>query len=554
MRRTAHPLTFLVSLLLAALMGCGREQKQPDLTQQELRDRLSRPGVPTIVSVQDSIFSPMQLHSFYEANSMQPAWSAEKNLLPVADSLLSAIHESDRDGLDPTIYHLRSLDSLRAELRRRYTGREPIAPSLRTDLDLLLTDAAILFGCHLAEGVIAKDSLRVRWTADSSSVRYDSLLNALLQSQTVKQVFQSLHPQHQSYAGLKQMLVNLEATSKKGGWGSVPAGPALAPGASGKRVFALRNRLWASGDLAGRTGWQSDEFDSTLVDGVRSFQRRHGLEPSGTADSATVAELNVPIGKRIEQIKINLERWRWMPHVLGRKHILVNIPDFRLTVVEDGEEVMKMKVVLGLPNWQTPVFSAAMTHVLFNVHWIAPDDILSKELINYMKADSNYLRSNEMTLWRKSGDTLVKVDPHTIQWAEMNENNIDFFLRQEGGPQNIMGQVKFLIPNPHNVYLHDTPYREDFPKNIRMFSHGCIRLEKPFDLAEYVLRQFPDWERERIDTVVARKTEQTLTLKHSIPVHIVYCTAWREKDGSAHFRQDFYGLDQRLGAVLLARR
>ena len=554
MRRTAFPLLILASVLIVTLVGCGREQTPPDPTQQELRDRLSRPGVPAIVSVSDSILSPMQLHSFYEANSMQPAWSAEKNLLPVADSLVSAIRESGRDGLDPTIYHLRSLDSLRSELRRRYTGREPIAPSLRTDLDLLLTDSAILLACHLAEGAIAKNSLRVRWTADSSSVRYDSLLNAALQTQTVKQALQSMLPQHPIYVGLRQMLVSLEATSKKGGWGSVPAGPALAAGASGKRVFALRNRLWASGDLAARTGWQSDGFDSTLVDGVRAFQKRYGLEPSGIADSATIATLNVPVGKRIEQIKVNLERWRWMPHWLGRKHILVNIPDFRLTVVEDGDEVMKMKVVLGLPNWQTPVFSAEMTHVMFNVHWIAPDDILSKELINYMKADSNYLRSNEMTLWRKSGDTLVKVDPHTIQWAEMNENNIDFFLRQEGGPQNIMGQVKFLIPNPHNVYLHDTPYREDFPKNIRMFSHGCIRLEKPFDLAEYVLRQFPDWERERIDTVVARKTEQTLTLKHSIPVHIVYCTAWREEDGSAHFRQDFYGLDQRLGAVLLTRR
>jgi murein L,D-transpeptidase YcbB/YkuD len=223
-------------------------------------------------------------------------------------------------------------------------------------------------------------------------------------------------------------------------------------------------------------------------------------------------------------------------------------------VEEGGKQALTMKVVLGLPEWQTPVFSTAMSHVLFNVHWIAPDDILSRELINYMKADSNYLRGNNMTLWRRKGDSLQQIDPHTINIKEMDPKDIDFFLRQEAGPQNIMGQVKFLVPNEHNIYLHDTPYREDFPKNVRMFSHGCIRLEKPLDLAEYVLREFPTWNRERIDTVVAQNVEQSLLLKHLIPVHVVYCTAWKEKDGTAQFRQDYYGLDRRLGPALLTRR
>jgi murein L,D-transpeptidase YcbB/YkuD len=213
-----------------------------------------------------------------------------------------------------------------------------------------------------------------------------------------------------------------------------------------------------------------------------------------------------------------------------------------------------MKVVLGLADWQTPVFSTAMSHVLFNVHWISPDDILSKELINYMKADSNYLRSNNMSLWRRKGDSLEQIDPRTLNIKEMDPKDIDFFLRQEAGPQNIMGQVKFLVPNEHSIYLHDTPYREDFPKNVRMFSHGCIRLEKPLDLAEYILREFPAWDRERIDTVVTRLTEQTIVLKRQVPVHVLYCTAWKEKDGSAQFRQDYYGLDWRLGAVMLERR
>jgi murein L,D-transpeptidase YcbB/YkuD len=251
--------------------------------------------------------------------------------------------------------------------------------------------------------------------------------------------------------------------------------------------------------------------------------------------------------RQIEQIKINLERWRWMPHRLGRSHIRINIPDFRLCVIENGREVESMKVVLGLPNWQTPVFSADMTQVLFNSHWMAPEDIVEKELINYMKADSNYLRSNSMTLWREVHDSLIQVDPRTIDWPAMNEKTIDFRLRQEPGPQNIMGQVKFLVPNRFNIYLHDTPYREDFTKTNRMFSHGCMRLERPSDLAEYVLRDLPQWTKEKIDTVIARNVEQSLFLKRPIPVHVFYYTVWKEKDGSVQLREDFYGLDRRLG-------
>ena len=272
----------------------------------------------------------------------------------------------------------------------------------------------------------------------------------------------------------------------------------------------------------------------------------------GVADSSTISTMNIPLQKRIDQIIVNMERWRWEPHRLGRKTILINIPDFRLTVLEQGKQVEKMKVVLGLPTWQTPVFSSELTQVLLNSHWMAPDDIVGKELINYMKADSNYLKSNNMTLWREVHDSLVQVDPRTIDWPAMNENTIDFRLRQEPGPGNIMGQIKFLIPNRYNIYLHDTPYRDDFQKTVRMFSHGCIRLERPADLAEYVLSEFPQWTRERIDTVIAQNLEQSLLLKKTIPVHILYFTVWKENDGSVQFREDCYSLDRRLGWALRA--
>ena len=555
MRRTAQSFLVFASLSLLPFAGCGGRTTIIDPVVRELRSRLTAAKAHATISVcEDSLLSLESVRTFYESRQFRPAWSLEMSLLPDADSLMAVINESDREGLEPHDYHLDAIDSALTELKRSYTGREPIDPLLRTDFELLLTDAYLLYASHVEDGKIDRDSLQVRWTVGQKGPVYDSLLAASLESHTIRAGLRSLLPQHSIYDQLKKLLAAFTVLARKGGWGSVPPGESMKGGDAGKRVLALRNRLWASGDLSARTGWSSDEFDSTLVDGLRLFQRRHGLEPTGIADSATIGVLNVPVQKRIEQIKINLERWRWMPHDLGRKHIRINIPDFRLVVDEDGEQVMTMKVVLGLPGWQTPVFSAAMSHVLFNVHWIAPDDILTKELINYMKADSNYLRSNDMTLWRRKGNSLQQIDPRTINIKGMDPKDIDFFLRQEAGPQNIMGQVKFLVPNKFSIYLHDTPYREDFPKTVRMFSLGCIRLEKPLDLADYVLREFPSWNRERIDTVVAQRVEQSLLLKHPIPVHVIYCTAWKETDGTMHFRQDYYGLDRRLGAVLLARK
>ena len=555
MRRTAQSLLVFCSLLLLSLAGCRGRATVLDPAVQVLRSRMIASGTHVKLSARgDSLFSPEWVRTFYENRQFRPAWSVEKSLLPDADSLIAAIDDSNREGLEPHNYHLDAVNSAFADLKRSYTGREPIDPLLRTDLDLLLTDAYLLYASHLKDGMIDRDSLKVRWKVGQKGSMYDSLLTSSLESHAIRPGLQSMSPQHWMFDGLKETLASFEALAKRGGWESVPAGEALRVRNAGKRVLALRNRLRVSGDLGARSGWNNSEFDSTLVDDLRAFQRRHGLEPSGIADSATIAVLNVPVQKRIDQIKINLERWRWMPHDLGRKHIRVNIPDFRLVVEDDGKQALSMKVVLGLPEWQTPVFSTAMTYVLFNVHWVAPDDILSKELINYMKADSNYLRSNDMTLWRRKGDSLERIDPRTLNIKQMDPKDIDFFLRQEAGPQNIMGQVKFLVPNEHSIFLHDTPYREDFPKTVRMFSHGCIRLEKPLALAEYVLREFPLWNRERIDTVIAQRLEQSLLLKHPIPVFVVYCTAWKETNGIVNFRQDYYGLDRRLGAALLQTR
>jgi murein L,D-transpeptidase YcbB/YkuD len=549
--RSAAQIPAVILLVSLLLIGCTKNQQPSDPAAIEIRNLLvPGRGEVRLEEAADFVHSPGLLRQFYERHKFAPAWSDEQGIAASADSLRAALRSAEHEGLEPREYHLEAIGSL---LGRVLGQRQNRSVSLRAELDLLLSDAFILYACHMSEGKVDRDSLRPRRSIGDAKHQYSDLLETALSSRDVGGSLRSLAPAHPWYRALRDLLAFFQSHKKDEVWPRVPDDRTLKPGETGKPVFALRSRLLALGDMLPRSGSTSDEYDSTLVDAVRVFQKRYGYEPTGVADSATIAALNSPPSKRIEQIKATMERWRWLPHTLGRKHVIINIPDFRLSAVENDHAVFMTKVVLGLPGWQTPVFSSTIEQVLFNSHWMAPEDIVEKELINYMKADTNYLPSNAMSLWRRAGDSLVKINPRTINWAEMTPEKIDFFLRQEGGPQNIMGQVKFLVPNKYNVYLHDTPYREDFPKTVRMFSHGCIRLEKPFDFAEFVLQQFPEWTRSRIDTVLARRTEQLIRLKTAIPVHVVYATVWREQDGSVQFRDDCYGLDRRLAAMLLTR-
>jgi murein L,D-transpeptidase YcbB/YkuD len=362
-------------VLMYVLMGCTESQPPPDPASLEIRNRILSAGIPPSVRTRgDSIYSFELIRAFYEGRNYRPAWSALDGILPEADSLVGAIKGADREGLRPQEYHLAVLESILIESGRLRQSQESLSPSVRADLDLLLTDAFLLYASHLLHGRIDHDSLQVRRFVGKNNLQLDTLLDRSLQSRRIKESLQALLPKHSLYSDLRELLSSFNAMARRGRWGTVPAGPALKGGDIGPRVFALKNRLWFSGELVSRSGAGSDEFDSTLADALRGFQRRHGLAASGIADSASIAALNVPLENRIEQIKINMERWRWMPHALGRRNMRVNIPDFKLAVSEDGREVMSMKVVLGLPDWQTPVFSSSMNQVLFNWHWLAPKD------------------------------------------------------------------------------------------------------------------------------------------------------------------------------------
>ncbi len=279
---------------------------------------------------------------------------------------------------------------------------------------------------------------------------------------------------------------------------------------------------------------------------MKRFQRRHGLTDDGIVSAPVIAEMNVPIERRISQITLNLERWRWLPRDLGERHILVNIPEYRLEVWEGNRVPLTMRVVVGKQDTQTPIFSDVMTHIVFSPYWNVPDNIAQGETLPEIMKDPGFLDRNNMEVLDPDGKP---IDPRSIDLGDPAK----YRFRQRPGAQNSLGLVKFMFPNQYNVYLHDTPMDSLFARASRSFSHGCVRLENPLALAEYVLRDQPQWTRERIEEAMHAEQERTVKLRSSIPVYLGYWTARASADGILQFRRDVYDIDRRQTSLLADR-
>jgi len=317
--------------------------------------------------------------------------------------------------------------------------------------------------------------------------------------------------------------------------------------ARGAEVLLLRARLAAEGDLEPLPA-PDDLYDDSVVEGVSRFQSRHGLEPTGKVDTATLTELDISVEERIRQLRVNLERKRWMPADFGPRHVAVNIPDYRLQFVENGRQTLEMRVIVGKAQRnKTPVFSGEMTYLVLNPEWNIPQTIIVQEIKPALAKDSTYLQRKGMEVVRGWGKNLQVADPSTVDLARMGS---EYRLRARPGASNPLGQVKFIFPNRFNVYLHDTPSDRLFNASTRALSHGCVRLEKPIDLADAVLADNPKWNPEAIKRAVAAGGSQTVSLREPLPVHIYYLTAWVDEAGTVQFRRDVYGYDAKVTAAL----
>lgn len=337
---------------------------------------------------------------------------------------------------------------------------------------------------------------------------------------------------------LEDALARYRRVEAQGGWLQIPSGSKLQVGDQDERVLILRKRLALTGDLKEKGG--NDLFDEPLVEGVRRFQERHGLEQDGALGKETVAALNVPVSDRIRQMELNLDRLKNRGNPAIRR-VEVNIPEFRLRVMEGNTPVLMMNVVLGQRRqWQTPLLDSQIRFLILNPKWYVPPTIFRKEVLAHIQKDVAYLTRQNMVVLDANG----VVDPATVDWTQVDPKAPQYKIVQREGPANSLGRIKFMFPNKYAVYLHDTPQKKLFGRRVRALSHGCVRVEKPLDLAEYLMRESPDWTRERIVSSIQSGKNRSVDLPESVPLHILYLTSWVEPDGTVQFRDDIYGFDQ----------
>jgi murein L,D-transpeptidase YcbB/YkuD len=345
------------------------------------------------------------------------------------------------------------------------------------------------------------------------------------------------------YARLQNALIIYKEIADHGGWPSVSKGAKLKRGDRGERVSELRRRLIVTGDLISEGTREENTFDEELHNSVIRFQRRHGLKEDGVIGPETIKTLNVPVEKRIHQIEINMERLKLMPEDMGKRYIAVNIAAFELAVIENENIALNMKVIVGKPFWHSPLFSAKMTHLVFNPSWYAPNSIAIKEILPKIKKEADYLVKEGIKVYEKEKGYREELDASAINWTDITADNFKYRLVQVPGILNPLGKIKFVFPNEYNVYLHDTPAKVLFERSSRAFSHGCIRIEKPVELAEYLLRDDPAWTSERILAMIDGGKEVKIKIPSPVNIHILYLTAWVDKDNVLQFREDVYGRD-----------
>ncbi|MEP7013350.1 MAG: L,D-transpeptidase family protein [Acidobacteriota bacterium] len=510
-----------------ALVPAAPAVESVDPVTNLLRDRFAT-AEPLRLALGDQTFpAASELVCFYQRRSFLPAWSAENHLLPVADQLLLALQVAADEGLRPEDYRFTALRSRADEVRRGSDAPE------RAELDLLLTDAFFSFASDLGNGRLNPDAPKVSkakaseclpTTTDSDPA---AILEAALGATRVRTALAGFVPSERSYLLLREALVRYRDQARRGDPALIAAGRSLEIGGRGERVIQLRERLYAAALSAGAElpppSPNPDLFDEPLAQAVRQFQARNGFAEDGIAGAAILAELNRSSEDHIQQIEANLERWRWLPSDLGARYVRVNIPAFRLDAMEEDRSVLSLRVIVGKPgDTSTPTLNSSMKAIQLNPSWYVPKKILDREILPKAQRDPTFLTR--------------------LGYVSLSEDR----LRQKPGPSNALGQFKFVFPSRYGVYLHDTPTRTLFSREFRALSHGCVRVENPFDLAVWALRNDPEWTpeaiRERLDT----GKEKQVTLSEAVPVHIGYWTAWAGDDGVLRFGRDVYKQDAEL--------
>ncbi len=472
------------------------------------------------------------IQKLYLENAFEPIWTDVRS----TGELMQVVKDARYDGLNPHDYHMGDLQTLSDQRQTREAA---------ADRDILVTDGLFLYASHLAAGKVDPQTLDAQWYVTKSSTQPLDLLRS--EKSALSARVDELRPKDPLYTGLRSKLkryMQLEASMQLP---VVARGPLVRPGMSDPRIPSIRKILWILEDLPREPMGENPLYDGELEHAVLRFQERHGLAADAVIGRGTIDALSLPINQRIRQIRVNMERFRWLPDSLGPYYLFVNIADFNLKVIKNGQTVSTHRVIVGKSYRKTPVFASPLEYIVFNPTWTVPPTILSKDVLPAVKKGPGYLKSKGIRVFHRDG---TEIDPKTMDWH--NPSARSFLFRQDPGDNNSLGKVKFMFPNRYDVYLHDTPSKALFDKTERAFSSGCIRVQNPLDLAVLLLNDPVKWGRPQVDAVVAAKATQTVFVKEKPMVYILYFTAWADEHGTVHFRKDIYDRDERLWRSLVS--
>lgn len=521
---------------LKDLVDTDRPKVSPDEIEAALAHQLRVAPVPAKGSNRPSspAFPTRQtLREFYAGRGQKLAWCDESGrVLPAADTLLDALARAGDHGLDPEDYSLSGLKRMRDGMKE---ARAKATISQWADFDLLMTTAFFRYASDLSTGRVHPDEIRSEWHTEPPELDLPKALGTALQQNDLAKLLEKLPPPHPGYARLQLGLKQLRDMQKAGGWPAIPAGPRLQKGSRGPRVAVLRQRLEGGAPPADAGA----VFDAPLEERVKQFQTTYGIEPSGVVSDVTLAELNVPVERRIRQVELNLERWRWMPRRLGDPHLEVNIPGFELQLLRGDRTELQSRIVVGQAFTPTPVFSDRIVSVIANPPWNVPDALAVREYLPELRDDPAVFARHGIKIYEGEGEGAREVDPASVHWGRVDDDEFHYHLRQDPGPDNALGKLKFQLTNDFQIYLHDTPARSLFAQQDRDLSHGCIRVEKARELADVVLGDASD----KLAEALESENEKAIPVRPPMPVHILYLTAWADADGNLSFGQDIYDFD-----------
>ena len=523
--------------ILLSIASCSSAQLERDV----LQTRITKLSTPAAAAVQgEKLLKGDAVAAFYKGRNAEPAWKLPGD----AESIRHAIDDMAKDGLNPADYHRDKIDALLEERKKQRTDE------LDADLELMLSDATAAMIDHARYGRVRPVSLNPKWNVDTrkDAPPLHEALARVAQASSPAEGIEKEKLDHFIYKGLKDEFDRLQKIAGEGGWEPIAEGRVIQPETSDPRIPFVRKRLAATGELAKGEGSNADSvYDAPLQEAVKLFQARHRLDADGQIDKPTIDAMNIPAKERADQVKANLERSRWVLPGLKGDFVLVNLPAFKAYLIRDGKNVWESRTQIGKEARQTPSFRANMKYVIFNPTWTVPATILKEDVLGGIRRGEDMIAKKRLKVYDRDGN---EVNPASVNWS-VDAKSFPYTLRQDAGEHNALGRVKFMFPNPYDVYLHDTPSKELFQAEKRTFSSGCIRLEKPLEFAEVLLAD-QGYDAAKIDQVVATGKTQTVNLTKPLPVLIVYWTTSVGASGEVRYGPDVYTLDPPLVQALEA--